>query len=546
MEDIYDNQLYENAPPPVMTDVVDCKNFFKRNFKRKGNMTKVGISHKELKEIKNEYLIELIEFINTACSITIQNRYIDCTYSIFKIIKKKKNIFEIIINKKEAKKTNYKIKENIMHDDQKENNDNENNVNAIKIEKENKNIIEDNELSGNNTFFCEKHNQLFINLEKYFLHCKENGEKLICENCLKGFWKIEKYKDHKCSIVGESKKNHEEDDEEEDIKCSECDLIFDSVESMSLHYFEKHEKKKQEIIKKRKEKRKIIEEKKKKENTKRKEIDDRLAKRLEKIIELDKEKKNKKEENIKKNIVEKNEKEKEVEKDKNENKINIEKKLENEKEKNDKDIKREEDVKKQEDIIKEALFQRKNEKIAQKKMDKEEDEKRKNEIRKNIRLKGQIFNNKGEKVEMIEVEVKKQLTKEELEELEEIRKEKETEVREEREELEKLRQLDELDEEERQKRIKELNKPYEDFLMRKKLALKYKDYNPIKGKNHYECYHDNQIFKKEKSYIKHYQTEHPDDFPFYCRVCNKGFMASQSLESHIKNSKRHKKNSLII
>ena len=166
-----------------------------------------------------------------------------------------------------------------------------------------------------------------------------------------------------------------------------------------------------------------------------------------------------------------------------------------------------------------------------------------------IFLKGQIFNNKGEKVEMIEVEVKKQLTKEELEELEEleeIRKEKETEVREEREELEKLRQLDELDEEERQKRIKELNKPYEDFLMRKKLALKYKDYNPIKGKNHYECYHDNQIFKKEKSYIKHYQTEHPDDFPFYCRVCNKGFMASQSLESHIKNSKRHKKNSLII
>ena len=390
---------------------------------------------------------------------------------------------------------------------------------------------------------------IFINLEKYFLHCKENGEKLICENCLKGFWKIEKYKDHKCSIIEGSKNNHEEDDEEEDIKCSECDLIFDSVEAMSTHYFEKHEKKKQEIIKKRKEKRKIIEEKKKIENNKRKEIDDRLAKRLEMIIELDKEKKNKKEENIKKNIVEKKEKEKEVEKDKNENKINIDKKLENEKEKNDKDIKREEDVKKQEDIIKEALLQRKNEKIALKNMDKEENEKRKNEIRKNIKLKGQIFNKKGEKVKMIEVEVEKQLTKEELEELkelEEIKKEKETEVREEREELEKLRQLDELDEEERQKRIKELNKPYEDFLMRKKLALKYKDYNPIKGKNHYECYYDNQVFKKEKSYLKHYETEHPGDFPFYCRVCNKGFMASQSLESHIKDSKRHKKNSLII
>jgi len=27
MEDIYDNQLYENASPPVMTDVVDCKIF---------------------------------------------------------------------------------------------------------------------------------------------------------------------------------------------------------------------------------------------------------------------------------------------------------------------------------------------------------------------------------------------------------------------------------------------------------------------------------------------------------------------------------------
>jgi hypothetical protein len=385
MEDINDNEIYENAPPPVMSYEVDGKNAnpnFRNNFRRNPNSTKIGISHEELKEIKSEYLIELIEFINFVCNITIQKKYIDCTYSIFKIIKRRKRNFEIVINKKEAKNYKYKINEsdNEINDDSKENidNENENNINVINIEKEN-----NNGLSENNTFFCEKHNRLFDNLEKYFSHCKENEEKLICEKCLKGFWKIEKFKNHKCAKLGEEKNNHKEDDEEEDIKCAECDLIFDSVESMSLHYFEKHEKKKQELIKKREEKRKQMEEQKKRLLNKRKEIDDRIAKRLEMIMELDKEKKNKKEENNQKKFGEKGEKEKE----KNQNKIIINNDdLDNGKEKEDKDIKREENVKKQEDIIREALFQRKSEKLAQKLMNKEKAGKRRNEIKMNIKL----------------------------------------------------------------------------------------------------------------------------------------------------------------
>ena len=271
MEDINDSQLYENAPPPVMSYEVDGNNAipnFRNNFRRNRNFTQIGISHEQLKEIKSEYLIELIEFINFVCNLTIQNKYIDCTYSIFKIIKRRKRNFEIVINKNEAKNYDYKINEsdNESNNDSKENidneNENENNINSINIKKENK-----KGLSNENTFFCEKHNRLFDNLEKYFSHCRENEEKLICEKCLKGFWKIEKYKDHKCVNIGEKKDNHhQEESEEEDIKCSECDLIFDSVESMSIHYFEKHEKKKQELIKKREEKRKRLEEEKKKKD----------------------------------------------------------------------------------------------------------------------------------------------------------------------------------------------------------------------------------------------------------------------------------------
>ena len=80
-------------------------------------------------------------------------------------------------------------------------------------------------------------------------------------------------------------------------------------------------------------------------------------------------------------------------------------------------------------------------------------------------------------------ENKKKLTKEELEVLAEIKREMETEYREEREELEQLRELDKLEGEEKEKRIKELNKPYEDFIKKRRLEIQNMEYEKKRIRN---------------------------------------------------------------
>jgi len=250
----------ENAPPPVIDLNKNYYNLFEEKVNNYSyipdmkkyirdylniNKTKLAIKYKELKELKSEYLIELIQFISCVCNLTVENKYIDCLYSIFKIVKYKgQNIYQIVINKKEANRHDYKKKINDMNneiiDDEEENEDN--------ILNENDDIFQFG------TFFCEKHNRLFNNLEQYYNHCSNYDEKLICEKCLKGYRSINKFKNHKCNII--KNKDKEEIDKNEDsdsysdsnkVECSECDLVFDSIESMSLHYFEIHEKKKQKI-----------------------------------------------------------------------------------------------------------------------------------------------------------------------------------------------------------------------------------------------------------------------------------------------------------
>ena len=370
------------------------------------NQTKLGIPYKELIKIKKEYLIELIQFITYVCNLNIQNKYIDCLFSIFKIIKnKKRNIYQIVINKKEAKYYDYK---NELSEE--EDNEQFEEGEEEEDEREEEEDIQEEE----NTFFCEKHSTLFNNLESYYNHCKDNKEQLICQECLKGFWGIDRYKFHKCKPIkcNIDKKNNKlreekdfDDDNSEPIECTECELTFDSIESMSLHYFKVHEKKKEKIMKERKEKRKRKEEEIMRKNKKNKEIDERLALRMQKIIELDKEKKNKI--NIKNEV--KNEKIK-INEVKNESKI-------------ERDKKRDEVLEKQQNMIKDLLFKRKEDKINQRVIEKIEENERRKELRRNIILKG----------EQKEVnKKKKKLTKEELEELEEIKREMETEYREER------------------------------------------------------------------------------------------------------------------
>ena len=234
------------------------KNYIRNYLNR--NKTIIGIKSKELNELKKEYLIELIQFIGCVCNLNIENKYIDCLYSIFKVVKyKNQSIYQIVINKKEAKHHDYKIKNNYINKD--------------KENSENKIVNESNNSLKIDTFFCEKHSRLFDNLEQYYNHCRNYDENLICEKCLKGYKRLNIFKTHKCAPIKYNNNEEIEENENSDskkIECSECDLTFDSIESMSLHYFEVHEKKKQEIIKKREEKRKIKEEEERKKNIKRK------------------------------------------------------------------------------------------------------------------------------------------------------------------------------------------------------------------------------------------------------------------------------------
>ena len=65
-------------------------------------------------------------------------------------------------------------------------------------------------------------------------------------------------------------------------------------------------------------------------------------------------------------------------------------------------------------------------------------------------------------------------------------------------------------------------------------------YKKEKGDNvdYFECYRDGKRFSYEKSYVKHFEKYHPNDFPFYCDLCHKGFFSSNAIENHI-NSKKH-------
>ena len=68
---------------------------------------------------------------------------------------------------------------------------------------------------------------------------------------MKQYKGINKFKNHNCKLI-----NDDENIDLEYIECSECDLTFDSIESMSLHYFEKHEKKNKKFWRKEKEEKK--------------------------------------------------------------------------------------------------------------------------------------------------------------------------------------------------------------------------------------------------------------------------------------------------
>ena len=108
--------------------------------------------------------------------------------------------------------------------------------------------------------FCLRNNKLCPECDKVFLiqeyeeHLKSHNQ---CEKCGAEFETKEDLKDHmkiphiirniNCHNKQQEMNNSENNNINEGIndskvKCTECDLIFDSVESMSANYYEIHEK----------------------------------------------------------------------------------------------------------------------------------------------------------------------------------------------------------------------------------------------------------------------------------------------------------------
>jgi len=73
--------------------------------------------------------------------------------------------------------------------------------------------------------------------------------------------------------------------------------------------------------------------------------------------------------------------------------------------------------------------------------------------------------------------------------------------------------------------------------LRKKEKLKKQEEDESKDKTnyYYQCYHEGTKFQDEKSYIRHFKSVHPDDYPFYCSICCKGFYSYMAISNHCRD-----------
>ena len=224
------------------------------------NNLMIDIPQMLLTKIEKKYLIDLILFIRNFCNLKINNKYLDFKHDIYEIkIYKNKNC---TINIKDSKKKSLENIEKKEEDIKEENiNENENIINEEqkneikdKEDKENhlgdKNVINSiNEeynddiilISTNNHYFlCKNHNKEFKTKDSLMSHCKST-HRFRCEECGKMFGTMKKMNNH--LKICEKKRL-----KENKIKCSECDLFFDDVETMTIHFYEMHDIKNQKNI----------------------------------------------------------------------------------------------------------------------------------------------------------------------------------------------------------------------------------------------------------------------------------------------------------
>lgn len=211
----------------------------------------IDMNYEILKKLSKDHLIDIILFLRGICKIKINSKLTHLKHDILDIkkIKKKSNEYRLYI------KDNIKRSSNIIEDIKysyvnKENNLNED-KNIIKEENINNNNVKNFQKIENNNpngYYCKIHNISYLSKDDYEAHCKTH---LKCEICGLYFNFKKQLKRHRKShynnIINNNnlEKNMKESEQIENkkIKCTDCDLVFDSFESMSSHHYNFHQKK---------------------------------------------------------------------------------------------------------------------------------------------------------------------------------------------------------------------------------------------------------------------------------------------------------------
>lgn len=281
----------ENAPPTYY-GINNSRNLTKEQYK-----TQIAINTKKLELLEHKKLVELIQLIKDTCDLYLNDyKYADKTYGIFKIIKKKESKgYDIIIDdnnnkiQEEEKYKRDKIEDEKYYDIEEEEEEKEeeeeeeeynNSINGrIKNEnslikekqikncinfktikfnkKERQNNIEYNYNQGNKIFDCNKPNfnsggEVNIFKEKNninkspFFNDASPIPNIINDSSSEDEYDEDEEEKNKKKIIQKNNKNY--------IKCTDCDLVYATIEQMIEHHYNIHGKNKiKEQIKTKKE-----------------------------------------------------------------------------------------------------------------------------------------------------------------------------------------------------------------------------------------------------------------------------------------------------
>mgnify|MGYP006873067439 CR=1 FL=1 len=158
----------------------------------------IGITFSELESLTKENLIQLIQFINYSCNLSLKDiKFSYCCSSIFGIKENlNRNGYNIVISKNEFNELHSKFNGNniILGKNEKFYNkiNNENDGNFYLLN-------EYNEAKHNYCLpiSCPNHNNIkFNNLSSYLIHCKEVHKILSCKDCGIIFDDFNNFKSH--------------------------------------------------------------------------------------------------------------------------------------------------------------------------------------------------------------------------------------------------------------------------------------------------------------------------------------------------------------